>query len=331
MRLAIPKYFKYHLMKQLIVILTAIVCTACSNKKAEQAKDLISRSEAILIYKYDSINKAFLLFNLPSNDSINNLKQILNFDDSYKTVKPISPTYRVDLLTKENVQGEIFIAQSATPYLTFKSSALEVSSPLDVDLSQYLKKVQQNVFTSKDSVSLTFRLKGDFDNMQCRFYKTSNSTPYSEFSVGQYYQAENTKKHDLTSIMNYMAIFWMATKRDAPIHLQKVYVGDPYTYNDVTKRHIEAFKHSTKWTNYLKQRGSTIDYQLIADIMLESDVYKPLNDFLKLKGFEIVEINLEKVGLIPSKRLEDDGLNSNIIIPTPHMVWIKIDKTNCKK
>jgi len=318
-------------MKYIVIIITAIFLSACSYKESQQAKDLITHSDLILVYKYDSINKAFLLFNLPSNDSINNLKQILNFDGSYKTVKPMAPTYRVDLLTKEIVQGEIFIEQSATPNLTFKSSALEVSRPLDDGLSQYLKKVQQNVFTSKDSVSLTFRLKGDFDNMQCRFYKTADSIPYSEFSVGQYYQVENTKKHDLTSIMNYMAIFWMAANRDAPIHLQKVYVGDPFTYNDVQKRHIEAFKHSTKWTNYLKHRGNTIDYQLIADIMLESDVYKPLNDFLKLKGFEIVEINLEKVGLIPSKRLEDDGLNSNIIIPTPHMVWIKIGKTNCKK
>ncbi len=45
--------------------------------------------------------------------------------------------------------------------------------------------------------------------------------------------------------------------------------------------------------------------------MLETDVYKPLNDFLKLKGFEIVDISVEKVGMLPAKGLLDDGVNSN--------------------
>ena len=131
--------------------------------------------------------------------------------------------------------------------------------------------------------------------------------------------------------MEYMAIFWIAANRDAAIQLQKVYVGSPLSYNDVTKRHLEAFKHSTKWAHYLKEKGKTVDYQLVADIMLETDVYKPLNDFLKLKGFEIVDISLEKVGMLPANRLLDDGVNSNEIIPTPHMVWIEIGKTSNKK
>ena len=178
---------------------------------------------------------------------------------------------------------------------------------------------------------LTFKLKGELENVQWAFNKVSDSLPYSEFSIRQFYQTKHQNKHDLTSIMEYMAIFWIAANRDAPIQLQSVYVGSPLSYNDVTKRHLDAFKHSTKWKAYLSEKRKTLDYQLVANIMFETDVYKPLNDFLKLKGFEIVDISLEKVGMLPAKGLLDDGVNSNEIIPTPHMVWIEIGKTSNKK
>ena len=318
-------------MKQLLFIITVLVCTACSNKKAEQAKDLISHSEGCLVYKYDSISQSFLLFNLPSKAAINHLKQTLSFDVNFQTSKPISPTYRFDLLTKEILQGELFIEQSATPSLAIKSNAIEISSRLEDGLKNYLIGLQQNVFTTKDSVCLTFKLKGELENVQWAFNKVSDSLPYSEFSIRQFYQTKHQNKHDLTSIMEYMAIFWIAANRDAPIQLQSVYVGSPLSYNDVTKRHLDAFKHSTKWKAYLSEKRKTLDYQLVANIMFETDVYKPLNDFLKLKGFEIVDISLEKVGMLPAKGLLDDGVNSNEIIPTPHMVWIEIGKTSNKK
>lgn len=321
---------KNHLMKHLLLIITILLCIACSNKKAKQAKDLIHHSEDLLIYKYDSLSQSFLIFSIPSMADFNHLKPLLSFDVNHQTSKPISPTYRFDLLTKEEVQGEILIEQSQTPFLTIKSNAFEISSRLEDGLKNYLKALQQNVYTTKDSVQLAFQLKGELENVQWVFNKASDSLPYSEFSVRQNYQTEHQQKHDLTSIMQYTAIFWIAANRDAPLELQKVYVGSPLSYNDVQKRHIKVFQHSSKWKAHLKEKGRTVDYQLVADIMLETDVYKPLNDFLKLKGFEIINISLEKVGLIPSKLLEDDGLNNNGIIPTPHMVWIEIGKTSAK-
>lgn len=314
-------------MKRLLII-TILVCTACSNKKAEQAKDLISHSEGCLVYKYDSLSHSFLLFNLPSKAEFNLLQPLLSFDGNYQTSNPIAPTYRFDLLTKENLQGELFIEQSATPCLTLKSNTFEISSRLEEGLKNYLKDLQQNVYTTKDSVQLSFRLKGELDKVQWVFNKASDSLPYSAFSIRQFYQTEHQKKPDLTSIMQYMVIFWIAANRDAPIQLQKVYVGSPLSYNDVTKRHLEVFKNSTKWAHHLKENGKIVDYQLVADIMLETDVYKPLNDFLKLKGFEIVDISLEKVGLLPAKQLLGADINSNDRIPTPHMVWIEIGKTS---
>ena len=92
-------------------------------------------------------------------------------------------------------------------------------------------------------------------------------------------------------------------------------------------RHIDGFKNTTKWNEYVSQNGKKTNYKLTAEIMLELDVYKPLNDFLKTKGLEIVDMSLEKIGLVLPEILDKYGLDNKTIIPMPHMVWIEIGKT----
>jgi hypothetical protein len=289
---------------------------------------LINNSDYCLIYKYDSLSEDFLLFNVPGTDTIDYFKKLLIFDGKFKNAKAISPTYRIDLITKDSLNGEVLIEHTADPFLTIKSQKFEASRQMDYRLGMYLGEIEQNVYSAKDSTRMSFRLKGDFSNIQCEFYRNPDSIFYSGLSVRNYYQEENVKNHDLKAIMNHVDIYWIVVNRDSKIKLQNVQIGYPLMYNDVLVRHIDGFTNSTKWADYVKHNGKKPNYKLTAEIMLEQNVYKPLNDFIKPKGFEITNINVEKIGLVLPEILEEYGLDKKTIIPMPYMVWIEIGKTD---
>lgn len=314
-------------MKYLVLIIGTILLTACSDKYAENVTRLINNSDYFLIYKYDSLQNDFSLFNIPNTDTIDYFKKILSFDGKFKNSKTISPNYRFDLITKDGINGEIFVEQSASAYLTIKSEGFEASRQLDYRLGKYLSEIERNVYSTKDSISISFRIKGDLSNIQCKFYKNPDSMYYSGLAVKKYYKKENSKKHDLTTIVSLFEIYWEVVNRDTKINLQSVHVGYPLEYTDVLMRHIDGFKNSTKWNEYVSKNGKKPNYELTAQIMHELDVYKPLNDFLKSKGLKIVDMSLEKIGFVRPELLEECGLDNKTIIPMPHMVWIKIGKT----
>ena len=314
-------------MRYLILIITTFLLTACSDKNSESAQNLIGNSDYCLIYKFDSLSNDFLLFNIPSTDTIDYFKKILTFNGKFKEVKQISPNYRFDLITNDSISGVVLIEQSAAPFLIIKSSGFVASRQLDYGLGMYLGEIEQNVYSKKDSISISYRLKNDLSNIQCGFYKNSDSISYSGLSIRNYYQSKNLDKHDLATIMEYMDIYWMVVNRDSEINLQSVHIGYPLEYTDILMRHIDGFKNSTKWNEYVSQNGKKPNYKLTAEIMLELDVYKPLNDFLKTKGLEIVDMSLEKIGLVLPEILDKYGLDNKTIIPMPHMVWIEIGKT----
>ncbi len=314
-------------MKYLILIITTILLIACSDKKSESTKNLINNSDYFLIYKYDSLSNDFLLFNIPSTDTIEYLKKILSFDGKFKKAKTISPNYRFDLITMDSINGEILIEQSATPYLTIKSRGFEAARQLDYKLGMYLGEIEQNVYSTKDSISISFRLKGELSNIQCEFSKKPDSMSYSDLSVCSYYLVENAIEHDLAKIMSCFDIYWKVVNRNSKINLQSVHVGYPMEYKDILIRHIDGFKNSTKWIEYVEQNGKKPNDKLTAEIMLELDVYKPLNDFLKSKGFEIVDIRLEEINYILPEALEEYNLDDKTIIPMPQIVWFEIGKT----
>lgn len=218
------------------------------------------------------------------------------------------------------------IEQSATSYLTIKSNEFKASRPLDYELGMYLGEIDRNIYIKEDSKRVSYNLKGDLSNIQCEFYKKPDSTSYLSLSIRNYYQSENSKKHDLTTILEYTDIYWIDIIRDSKINLQTVQVGYPSEYRDVLMRHINGFKNSSKWNEYVNRNGKKPNYELTTQIMLELDVYKPLNDFLKTKGFEIIDMSLEKIGLVLPELLDEYGLDNKAIIPMPHMVWFKIGK-----
>lgn len=319
-------------MKYLILIITIILLTACSDKKSENARNLINNSDYCLIYKYDSLSNDFFLFHIPSTDTIDYLKKILSFDGKFKKLKTISPNYRFDLITKDSIIGEIWIEQSTTPYLTIKSQGFEASRQLDYELGMYLGDIEQNVYSEKKDSILLFKSEGGANDIFCTFSKQTDSRIVLDISMCRNYKTENSKQ-DLASIIEQLEIYWKVANRNNDIKLSGISanIGPPLQYKDVLIRHLTEFKGSKEWLDYVSQNGKKPNYKLTAEIMLEFDVYKPFNDFLKSKGFEIVDISLEKIDLVSSELLEEHMLDNKTIIPMPHTVKIKIEKTDSNR
>jgi hypothetical protein len=92
------------------------------------------------------------------------------------------------------------------------------------------------------------------------------------------------------------------------------------------KNHIQAFTDSKNWQNHIKQNGKKLDYKIIKETMLKSDIYKPLNDFLKTKGYYISGFETEKHGFITKKNLQKAGFPGSEIVPMPFIVWVVLNK-----
>ena len=315
-------------MRYLILIITTFLLSACSENKSETAKNLIGNSDYCLIYKYDSLSNDFLLFNIPSVDTVDYLRKILIFDGKFKKATAVSPNYRFDLIKMNTLHGVILIEQSTKPYLTIKSNEFEASRQLDYQLGMYLGDIQQNVHSEKSDSTLRFKSIGGLNIINCGFTKQLDSTFSMGILIWSNHQIEN-KKQDLARIVEQLDIYWNVANRDSAINLSEVsvHIGYPIEYGDVLKRHLNGFNKSKKWLEYIAKNGEIPNYKLTDEIMLELDIYKPLNDFLKSKGFEMKEIVSEKIGFVQPELLEEYGLDNKSIIPMPHMVWIKIGKT----
>ena len=62
--------------------------------------------------------------------------------------------------------------------------------------------------------------------------------------------------------------------------------------------------------------------------MLEGDVYKALNDFLKTKGIYISGFGTEKHGFVTKENLQKAGFTGNEIVPMPFIVWVTLNQSN---
>lgn len=101
------------------------------------------------------------------------------------------------------------------------------------------------------------------------------------------------------------------------IDLKYAIVGHPLLYHDILKHHIEAvLSDSTPSNTDLRQ------------VMVNNDVYHPLNEWLKTKGFRITGISTEKHGRVPKEDLIRLGYSGTENIPVPFMVWLEIGKNH---
>ena len=96
---------------------------------------------------------------------------------------------------------------------------------------------------------------------------------------------------------------------DASINfeLRSFNIGYPLLYSGIVSNQARAFLNSEDWQNHIKQNGKTLNYEIIKKVMLEYDVYKSLNDFLKTKKYQIAGFETEKHGFITKENLQKAG------------------------
>jgi hypothetical protein len=120
---------------------------------------------------------------------------------------------------------------------------------------------------------------------------------------------------------------WNIASDSININLNRVFIGYPEEYSDIFLNQINAFYQSEKWQNHIKKNGKTLDYKIIHEVMLDSNVYKPLTDLLFDRGYRISGFSTEKHGFATKESLIKYGFSGNEIIPLPFMVWISLEST----
>lgn len=130
----------------------------------------------------------------------------------------------------------------------------------------------------------------------------------------------------LSEELQYIEILWNIASDSINIELNRVFIGYPEEYSDIYLNQINAFYQSEKWQHHIKINGKTLDYKIIHEVMMDFNVYKPLNDFLFERGYRITGFSTEKHGFATRESLKNYGFTGNEIIPLPFMVWIKVER-----
>ncbi len=191
--------------------------------------------------------------------------------------------------------------------------------------SDTTQAISHSLIIGNDSTSLSFRDSVNYPNIQISFIKNKDSAAYSTLRISNYYyQANIDTSFTLEYLSEQLSTIWAIVEMENKISLTHVSVGYPLEYTDVLINQIEAFKNSPQWQPHLYESKLWLDYELIKATMLEADVYKPLNNFLKTKGFHISGFHLEKHGYVTKNKLEELGYDTNMMIPVPFIVWIDI-------
>jgi hypothetical protein len=188
--------------------------------------------------------------------------------------------------------------------------------------------LEAQVYIEKTAVDFTLKIEQDSTYRILRFWKHIDSTIYSSvnYSIADFNTA--TTERYLKDEINIIEHLWNIAEDSILINVNSFNIGYPLIYRDVYKKHIQAFKNSSDWQNHVNQNGKKLNYKIIKKVMLESDVYKPLNDFLKTKTYYISGFETETHGFVTKENLQKAGFSDSEYIPMPYMVWIILKKTN---
>ena len=159
------------------------------------------------------------------------------------------------------------------------------------------------------------------------FWKDKDSSIYHsvKYDVSDF-QETNSKKN-LEDEIQYIKKLWEIAEDSICFSLKSFNIGYPLLYADILKNHINAFLASEDWQNYSRKNGKKLEYKLQKQIMLENNVYKPLQDFLKTKNYSITGFETEKHGFVTKENLQKAGFSGEEIIPMPFIVWLKLAHT----
>ncbi len=187
-------------------------------------------------------------------------------------------------------------------------------------------KSYSQIYVSKTEVDYSLKVERDGIHRILTFGKDKDSNIYTsvKYSVSDFNTIVGEKK--LKDEINTMEELWSIAQDSIKYDLQSFNIGYPATYSDILNNHIKAFLESKEWQTHVEKNGKKLNYDLIKKIMLESNVYKPLYDFLKTIHYTFIGFETEKHGFITENELQTLGYSGKEIIPMPFMVWIKIEK-----
>lgn len=179
---------------------------------------------------------------------------------------------------------------------------------------------------SKSNVDYSLKVEQDSIYRILTFWKDKDSSIYTsvKYSVSDFNKSSTPKK--LSKEINTINQLWDIAYDTITFKLQSFNIGYPLLYSDVLKSHIQAFLDSEEWQNHVKQNGKKLDYEIIKRVMLEANIYMPLDDFLNSKGYSISGFETEKHGFVTKENLQKAGYSGSEIIPMPFIVWIILTK-----
>ena len=181
---------------------------------------------------------------------------------------------------------------------------------------------------SKSDVDFSLKIEKVSVIRVLTFWKHKDLTIYSsvKYSITDFNKI--TTERNLADEISIIDQLWDIAKDSIIFDLQSFNIGYPLLYSDILKNHIQAFIDSKDWQNHIKQNGKKLDYEIIKEVMLRNDVYKPLNDFLKTKGYYISDFETEKHGFVTKENLQKTGFTGNETVPMPFIVWVTLNQLN---
>lgn len=179
---------------------------------------------------------------------------------------------------------------------------------------------------SKSNVDFSLKIEQDSIYRILTFWKDVDSTIYSsvKYSISDFNY--NASQKNLTDEIITMNQLWEIAKDSISFKLQSFNIGYPLLYSDILKNHIQAFSDSKEWQYHISKNGKKLDYEIMKKVMFNSNVYKPLNEFLNTKGYFISGFETEKHGFVTKEYLQKAGYSGSEIIPMPFIVWIILVK-----
>lgn len=173
----------------------------------------------------------------------------------------------------------------------------------------------------KTPVNFTLMLNRDSAYRTMAFYKAQDSSTYTSFN----YQLSLRNETILSEEVKHIDYLWSIADDSISIGLKSIMIGYPLEYRDVLKRHIVAFQSSTIWQ---EKKDLPIDqtYKLVREVMLASNVYKPIDSLISLYGYRAVSLHTEKHGYVTPQKLVELGFESELKIPVPFLVWFEVEK-----
>lgn len=190
------------------------------------------------------------------------------------------------------------------------------------------------VIDNKEGLIITFRKN---NGLSIAFHRKHIDSAWTSISVG-HWPYKMLKKNTETTLQEHtdnIDSCWNYIAKLGEINITSLGLLPPHNYPDVATNQVRAFNQDKEWKN---ESDNSIDkketlmpvttYDKTREMMLKFDVYQPINDFLKQKGFSISDYAVEKMGDISEEKQKSMGIENPILVPSPMAINIYVEKTN---